>query len=140
MNKMLVPVALVSTLLFSACSGGSSAEDQKKELETEVLTVHDEAMNKMDEISKLRRSLRTLKEKKTDTAEQAILERDIEGLALADEVMMNWMREYTAPDSLENQAALHYLNQELVKIERVKTIMDSTLVAARKTLAKHDTK
>lgn len=138
MKKSTLLIAL-PLLLLTACNSGGS---EKEELESHVMAVHDEAMAKMGDIYKLRRSLRSLRDtlatQQADTATLQILQQQIDGLNAADEGMMVWMRAYQAPDTLQQEQAMAYLQEELRKIERVQTKMDSTLSAARQTYQQYE--
>ncbi|MCJ8164575.1 hypothetical protein MKJ04_06925 [Pontibacter sp. E15-1] len=134
---------LLPVLLFMSCTGNSASEaTAQKELEATVLAKHDSAMAQMGDIYKLRRNLRslhdTLAARQTDTLTLQALQEQMEGLSQADAVMMDWMHQYHAPDSLAPQHAEAYLQQELLKIQRVQFVMDSTLRAARKTFQSYE--
>lgn len=141
---MKKPILLLSFAfaLLTGCNTGPSAKEQKTELQQHVMAVHDTAMADMGQIFKLRKSLRALRDtlatQQTDSATLLLLQQHITGLNHADEAMMNWMRNYKAPDTLQHEQAMQYLNQELQKIERVKTTMDSTIAAARQAYQQHD--
>ncbi|AKD05354.1 hypothetical protein POKO110462_17535 [Pontibacter korlensis] len=141
MKKYSILFALPLAILM-ACQGGASGEEEKAALETKVLAIHDEAMAKMDNIYKLRRKLRTFRDtleaQQADSTAILPLQQEIDGLNKADEAMMQWMRQYSAPDTLQHEQAMSYLNKELVKIERVQTIMDSTIEAAQATVTKYE--
>ncbi len=107
------------------------------------MAIHDEAMARMGDIYKLRRTLRSMRDtleaqQQTDSTTVLALEQEISGLNKADEAMMQWMRQYSAPDTLQHEQAMDYLQQELVKVERVQTIMDSTIEAAQTTVKKYE--
>ncbi|MDX5480226.1 MAG: hypothetical protein LPK07_00935 [Hymenobacteraceae bacterium] len=141
MKKYITLLALPFFILTS-CETGPSEAEQKDELESTVMTVHDEAMAKMGDIYKMRRNLRTLRDtleaRQTDSTSLQALQAEISGLNQADEAMMQWMRNYSAPDTLQHEQAMTYLQQELEKIERVQIIMDSTLQAARATYIQYE--
>lgn len=141
MKKHILLLAL-PLALFSACQSDASGEEEKTELETKVLTIHDEAMAKMDNIYKLRRTLRTMRDtleaQQADSTAILALQQEISGLNKADEAMMQWMRQYDEPDTLQHEQAMTYLQQELTKIERVQTIMDSTIAAAQATVKNYE--
>lgn len=133
------PLALV------ACDGGVSKDQQQKEtLETEVMSLHDEAMGDMGKIYRLRRNLTSLRDtlvaQSADTAVTNLLARQITGLHQADEAMMDWMRKYKAPDTLAHQPAMVYLQGEHEKMARVKMLMDSTIANAQETYEKYGKK
>jgi Mg2+ and Co2+ transporter CorA len=141
MNRSILLIAMPLLLLFG-CNTVSSEATETEELESHVMAIHDEAMAKMGDIYKLRRNLRSLRDtlatQQTDTATLQALQQQIDGLNAADEVMMVWMRNYQAPDSVQQDQAMNYLQQELQKIERVQTVMDSTITAARQTYQQYE--
>lgn len=134
MKKAWILLAL-PVLLWACSPDKKQKENQASTLETEVMAVHDEAMAKMGDLYKMRRSLRSLRDtlavQQTDSATLKALQQQIDDLNQADEVMMVWMRNYQAPDSLQQEQTVLYLEQELEKVKRVKIVMDSTLGAAQ---------
>ena len=142
MKKNLILLTLPLLTLLGCTEGNSPEELQQQELEATVMAKHDSAMALMGDIFKLRRNLQALRDtlaaREADSATLQALEQQVAGLEAADEVMMVWMRNYEAPDSLQHEQAMHYLQQELQKIERVQIVMDSTISAARKTYSSHE--
>lgn len=134
MKKHFIYIAM-PLLLLTGCNAGTTEATQQEELEANVMAIHDDAMARMGDIYKLRRTFRSLRDtlatQQADSATLQALQRQIEELNQADEVMMAWMRQYSAPDTLQPEQATAYLQQELQKIERVQTIMDSTIAAAQ---------
>lgn len=139
MKKWLLYLAL--PLALAACQSGPSEAEQKQTLETEVMALHDEAMADMGKIYRLRRDLTSLHDSLTaqsaDTAVTNLLSRRIVQLHEADEAMMDWMRNYKAPDTLAHAQAMLYLQEEHVKMEKVKSLMDSTIANAKETYAQY---
>lgn len=131
-----------SVALLTGCNTGPTEAEQKTELEQHVMAVHDSAMADMGQIFKLRKNLRALRDtlatRQTDSTVLLQLQKNITSLSKADEAMMNWMRHYKAPDTLQHEQAMQYLNQELQKIERVKITMDSSINAAQQVYQQHD--
>jgi hypothetical protein len=143
MKKWFLYLAL--PLAMAGCQGGPSSEtQQKQELETEVMDLHDEAMADMGKIYRLRRNLSalrdTLQARPTDTTTIHLLIRRIAELNEADEAMMDWMRNYKAPDTLAYEPAMLYLREEHIKMARVKALMDSTIANAKETYATYEQK
>lgn len=142
MKKWLLYLSLPLSLI--ACQGGASDEDRQQTLETEVMDLHDEAMADMGKIYRLRRNLTSLRDslqaQSTDTATISLLTRRIQELEKADEAMMEWMRQYKAPDTLAHEQAMLYLNAEHQKMARVKALMDSTITNAQETYATYGKK
>lgn len=143
MKKLILLLALPFAIV-AGCQSGPTEAEQKTELENHVMAVHDSAMANMGTIIKMRRNLQalsdTLATQQTDTATITKLQQSVTGLKAADEDMMNWMRNYKAPDTLKHQQAMDYLQQELQKIEKVKVTMDSTIKAARAIYQQHEPK
>ena len=143
MKKLLIVLAL-PCLLLTGCHTGPSEQAQKDELESHVMTVHDQAMNKMGQVYHLRRDLRALRDsletQQADTATLQLLQRHLHLLDQADAAMMDWMHQYQAPDSLAHQPAMDYLTQQQEKINDVNAKMDSTLTAARQTYTTYEQK
>ncbi|MEJ8804001.1 hypothetical protein [Pontibacter sp. H249] len=142
MKYLILSISFALAILCS-CSQGQSPKEQKEALEERVLAVHDTAMAKMGDIYKLRKGLRTLRDtlevQQADSSTLNSLQIQIQLLNRADEAMMVWMRQYKAPaKDMPNEQALNYLQQELVKIEKVQTLMDSTINAARNTYTSYD--
>ncbi|MBC5992363.1 hypothetical protein [Pontibacter cellulosilyticus] len=143
MKYILLIISLALAILCS-CSQVQSPEEQQETLEQNVLAVHDTAMAKMEDIFKLRKSLRTLRDTletqtQPDSAILNNLQQHIQLLNRADEAMMGWMRQYKAPAAdMPNEQAINYLQQEMVKIKKVQTLMDSTINAAQATYNSYD--
>ena len=110
-------------ILLIACS--KEAKDNQA-LYDEVMKVHDEVMPKMKDIYKLKEGLKkqivdttAVPEENRRAIESAILKLDA-----ASESMMVWMRSFNPlPDSLGEDKARQYLEQEREKIDRVKQEM-----------------
>jgi hypothetical protein len=100
-------------------------------LYNEVMEIHNEVMPKMDDIHKVKQEL---KEKITKTsnlseAEKLKIEAMITKLDSAGESMMVWMREFRPlPDSLGEEKAREYLENEMIK---VKTVRENILESLR---------
>jgi len=99
------------------------AGDKNKPLYDEVMNIHNEVMPKLDDIYKLKESLKnkiantpTLANEKKQEIESTIVKLDS-----ASEGMMNWMHKFNPlPDSADESAAREYLEKEKVKMEKVK--------------------
>jgi predicted small lipoprotein YifL len=98
-------------------SGGNQA------LYDEVMKIHDEVMPRMDEIYRKKESL---KNRIADTpgmieSDKSAIEDSITRLDQASEGMMVWMREFNPiPDSLGEEKAREYLENEMEKIKKVR--------------------
>jgi ribosome recycling factor len=100
------------------------------------MAIHDEVMPKMSEVNKLKNDIM----KKADSLAQAGEEEASTRLkALAEELedagssMMVWMRQYK-PADLNEEEVKAYLEEQKVKVEEVRTKINTRLEKARKEL------
>jgi hypothetical protein len=122
--KTILPVLSLFILTLAWSCGQKTRDNQA--LYDEVMKVHDEVMPKMDDIYKLKQELKkqmadssTLTTEKKKTIEATILKLDS-----ASENMMVWMRNFNPlPDSLGEEKAREYLEDQKVKVEKVKEDM-----------------
>jgi len=123
MKTILPALSLFIIALIWGC--GQKTHDNQA-LYDEVMKVHDEVMPKMDDIYKLKQEL---KKQMADSAALAVEKRKmIEGnimrLDSASENMMVWMRNFNPiPDSLGEEKARAYLEDQKEKIKKVKEEM-----------------
>ena len=106
-------------ILLASC--GNDPNLVVKQLETEVIAIHDEVMPKTNDIHKLKKELKNRLE---DTQDSTVIFDLIKELDDADEFMMVWMDQYQkvdmAKDTSENMS---YLRDQKVKIIEVKEAM-----------------
>ena len=115
----------------------SCAQDKDKvtELESEVMTIHDEVMPKMDDImtlkGKLSKKILSLDSLQNEgisgnaLAEQRIKATDLnQKLNESDKLMMDWMHSYRGDSAkkLKSEQAILYFENEKKKIEEVQQI------------------
>jgi hypothetical protein len=106
-----------------------------QELYNEVMKIHDEVMPKMNDIHTTKQNLREKLEKtpNIDAAEKQKIEAMIAKLDSANEGMMVWMRQFNPlPDSLGEERAREYLEDEM---EKVKKVREDILIALEKAKA-----
>lgn len=120
MKRLLIFLCLIS--LFSSCR-------EKSTLEQEVMAVHDEVMPKLGELNKDRKKLQTILKSSKDKAVRAELLTAIAALEKADDGMMDWMAEWKVPSDPEAQKA--YLEKEMIRINKVKDDMYSSMKKAK---------
>lgn len=127
MKYLLVTSVLV---LFFACS---NSKNDVGELQNEVMLIHDEAMPKMGEIRQLQKQLLSMADSNaSDSVVAASYQELANGLALANESMMDWMRQYDPNFEGSEEAFIEYLQEQRDEIAYVRRLMDSTLVEGRK--------
>jgi len=125
-------LAATSLLLIYGCDSNAE-KDKITGLETEVLTIHDEVMPKMDEIMTLKsqlskkiQSMDSLQNEGISSitfAEERIKAVDLnQKLNESDKLMMQWMHEYHGDSAkkLKSDQALAYFEKEKEKILNVK--------------------
>jgi hypothetical protein len=129
-------ILLLITIVFFSCS----KENDKEALYKEVITLHDEVMPKMEEVSKLSQDLKMKAEtissnKSSDKSDLTPINKSIEDLANSSRNMMKWMREFNSSyDTLPEEAAVKYLKEEKLEIEQVKKDMLSAIEEGKKNL------
>jgi len=116
-------------------NGGDTIEEGGNQaLFDEVMKVHDEVMPKMDDIYKSKEALKNqiantpnIAEGKKKEIEATILELDS-----ASEGMMVWMRNFNPlPDSLGEEQAREYLENEMEKVKKVREDVREALEKAK---------
>lgn len=105
--------------------GASDAieESGNQALYDEVMKLHDEVMPKMDDIFRIKEELKNKIANTPDMVEEKKqeIESTISKLDSASEGMMVWMRNFNPlPDSLGEQQAKEYLENEMEKVKKVK--------------------
>lgn len=144
MKTHLASLTLVSLLLLLVACGQKSNDQEKIDqapvespnqiLYNEVMKVHDEVMPKMNDMYKIQQGLKKKIEDTPAMAEEQKkeIEASIAKLDSANEGMMIWMREFNPiPDSLGEEKARVYLENEMVKVQKVKKDIDEALSVIR---------
>lgn len=142
--KNLKSLFIVGLLVLAACSKGgehkhsnsdSSTDDNPNQaLYDQVMEVHDEVMPKMDDIMKLKRELQ---DKIANSPDMVVerkeqLEKVIANLDSASNAMMSWMHEFNPlPDSVDQEKAREYLESEMERIRKVKTLTLESIEKAK---------
>ncbi|MBL7857868.1 MAG: hypothetical protein JNM57_09275 [Cyclobacteriaceae bacterium] len=113
--------------------GESLDSDGNQALYDEVMKVHDEVMPKMNDIYKLKEELKNkvVHEALSDEQKKEI-ESTISKLDSASNSMMVWMREFNpVPDSIGEEKAREYLENEMERVKKVKDNILEALAAAK---------
>ncbi len=106
--------------------GEENQEGSNQQLYDEVMSVHDEVMPRMDDLYKLKEQLKKQIASSPEMAEdqKKKIESIIIQLDSASEGMMVWMRNFDPlPDSLGEEKARTYLEEQKVKVTKVKEDM-----------------
>ncbi len=109
---------LLAILALSLTFSSTTLADNQ-ELASEVMAIHDEAMEKMTDMYELKLKLQELQ---AQTGPSVALNKAIEDLQHAHSEMMQWMREYQPPKDGQEQAAVenYLLNEREVRNSRIK--------------------
>ncbi len=127
------PSYLVLILLTCLYSCAISEKEKVKLLEEQVLREHDEVMSQMDKIFRKQRKLQaSLQRADTSQTNQQLIRKQIADLKKADAAMMDWMHQYKSPTDLAPEKASMYLQDQLVKIRRVKKQVAKVLANTEK--------
>jgi hypothetical protein len=105
-----------------------------QELYNEVMKIHDEVMPKMENIHRAKQEIREKIEKSPNLSSVERIELDamIARLDSAGESMMIWMREFNPlPDSLGEEKARAYLENEIERVKKVRANILEALEAAK---------
>ncbi len=148
--KNLQILFVIGLLVMNACSKTSEHDHSEHDTETEespnqalydqVMDVHDEVMPRMDDLMKLKRELQ---EKIANTPDMVVekkaqLEKVISNLDSASTAMMNWMHEFNPlPDSVDQEKAREYLESEMERIRKVKSLVTETIEKAKEETTKN---
>ena len=144
MKSLLIPTAfliLISCGKTSDHAGHGESEDgntddANRALYDQVMDIHDEVMPKMEDIYKIKRELLEKIANTPGLAEEKKkeIERIISNLDSANNAMMDWMHNFNPlPDSIDQEKAREYLENE---IERIKKVRDRTNEALERAKAK----
>ena len=107
---------------------------EKKAIVKEVMEVHDVTMAFMDEIHNSISELETLKSNNDSTNPN--VDSAIQQLEIADENMMNWMRNYREPkDTINYDMAKKYLLEQKAEIQKVEIQTNIALEFSSKLLS-----
>lgn len=142
--KYIKILFVIGLLVLNACSKTGehnhaghdevTEENPNQALYDQVMDVHDEVMPRMDDIMKLKRQLQ---DKIANTPDMVVekkmqMEKMISNLDSASTAMMNWMHEFNPlPDSADQEKAREYLESEMERIRKVKSLVTETIDKAK---------
>lgn len=140
MKKLIfLTISSFSLLIWASCGGDNHAFQEEDTLRNEVFAIHDEVMPKMSEIVQLKGGLI---EMPTDSTNEAEVKAAHSHLEKAEDAMMQWMNNFTAPEKLRDtkshEEIMAYLQNEKVAIIKVKDDMNSSIEAAKRILKPAD--
>jgi Mg2+ and Co2+ transporter CorA len=115
---------------------GSSdnGDNPNQALYDQVMDIHDEVMPKMEDLYKMKKDLQDKIANSPDMVveQKKELEDMISNLDSANNAMMDWMHNFNPlPDSVDQEAAREYLENEMERIKRVRDQTNETLEKAK---------
>lgn len=117
-------------------AGEAVENNEHQALYDEVMKIHDEGMEKMGEIYRLKKTLKD-RVATEDAAKKAETEAVIAKLDSADKGMMDWMHHFNPPeDTIEDEAYRLFLEQELEKVKKVRQDIMEALETANEEINK----
>lgn len=141
--KIQVKILFLGFLIAVSCNKSSKHDGHHKDessnnpnqaLYDQVMSVHDEVMPQSDQIYQLKKDL---KDKLANTPNMVAdkkkeLEQIIAELDSADHSMMDWMHRFNPlPDSVNQEAAREYLENEMEKIKKVRELVNNSIQRAK---------
>jgi hypothetical protein len=115
-------------------AGDTTEQEGNQALYDEVMKIHDEVMPKMNDVYSLKEQLKKQIANTPEMAEEKKkeIEQTISKLDSASEGMMAWMRNFNPlPDSLGEEQAREYLENEMEKVKKVKEDIQEALEKAK---------
>lgn len=148
--KIVANILFFGLLITISCNKSGSHEHRATEapasdspnqaLYDEVMAVHDEVMPKTDEIYRLKKELQDKIAKTPDMVadKKKALDQIIHELDSADHSMMDWMHKFNPlPDSVDQEKAREYLENEMERIKKVKELINGTIEKAKEETRKN---
>ena len=123
-----IPILLTAILLACQSSTQQKEEVDLDELRKEVLAIHDEVMPKMGTLKRVKNSLLLQADSlgATDSLSTTLRE-TADAIAVANENMMAWMRQYEPAFEGTDEEVLRYLQEQKSSIEKVQKDMLESL-------------
>ncbi|WP_258103767.1 hypothetical protein [Marinoscillum sp. MHG1-6] len=129
--KNIIAIAILSIALGACSSTGEKAE---KPLFDQVMDLHDEVMPKMGDLNKAKKALMAkAASAETDSAKQS-LEMLANNIELANEAMMDWMRNFDPNFEGTEEEVEEYLTKKKKGIEKVSEMMNNSLAKGQEAL------
>ena len=129
-------ILFILSLLLFACQTSQKEEVDLKALKEEVLAIHDEVMPKMGDLRRTRKTLMLQADsiKDTDSLRAAKFLIASDSLDVANESMMNWMRNFEPEFTGSEEEIFKYLTDQKASIEEVRAKMVESWENGKKVL------
>ncbi|MFM7854716.1 MAG: hypothetical protein ACKO96_23015 [Flammeovirgaceae bacterium] len=144
MKNLTIPFTML-LLLTAACGknnqheghhehGAPNDNNPNQALQDQVMDVHDELMPQMEDIFKLKKEIQSKIDQTPDMVadKKKQLEEAAAQLDSANQSMMDWMHKFRPlPDSANREKAREYLETEMEKVKKLKTLFNESINKAK---------
>lgn len=131
---MRIFLTMTLAILMAACSSNKQSEE-KPDLKQEVMDMHDEVMPKMGELRTTQKQLLALADSSAQDSLVAARYTELANqISLANESMMDWMRNFDPNYEGTEEEAKAYLEGKLKEIKKVSDEMNESLEAGHEAL------
>ncbi len=143
-------LAAASFLVLISCSkthehvdhnDENEGDDPNRALYDQVMSIHDEVMPKMEDVYNLKKDIAEKIANAPGMAEEKKkeLESMMTKLDSTSDAMMDWMSEFNPlPDSVDQEKAREYLENEMERIKRVKDVTAETIDKAKQIIKENE--
>jgi len=115
---------ILSSILLFSC------KNEREQVFNEVMEIHDEMMM-MGKIRGAQGKLKKMME--SDSMNIAKYQTAYDQLQVADDAMMNWMKQFkNPPQDADTKEAIEYLKVQKIKVQQMKDVMIENMDKARK--------
>ena len=133
MFKNIGIILILSSIFLLSCGETKPKEDpllkEREKVYKEVMKIHDEMMM----MGKIRGAQSELKKMiASDSTNAAKYQTAYDHLQVADDAMMNWMKQFkNPPENTATKEAIEYLKDQKMKVQKMKDIMVENLDKAK---------
>ncbi len=133
MFKNIGIILILSSIFLLSCGETKPKEDplqkEREQVYKEVMAVHDEMMM-MGKIRGAQGKLKKMME--SDSTNAAKYQTAYDHLQVADDAMMNWMKQFkNPPENTAMKEAIEYLKDQKIKVQKMKEVMIENLDKAK---------
>ncbi|MFK7773954.1 MAG: hypothetical protein AB8F94_17515 [Saprospiraceae bacterium] len=136
MFKNISLLLILSTIFLLSCGETKPKEDplqkEREQVYKEVMAVHDEMMM-MGKIRGAQGKLKKMMESDSTNVEK--YQTAFDQLQVADDAMMNWMKQFKNPPSnTPTKEVIQYLKDQKTKVQKMKEVMIENLDKAKQVI------
>lgn len=136
MFKNITVILILSSIFLFGCQDSKPKEDplqkEREQIYSEVMAIHDEMMM-MGKIRGAQGKLKKMME--TDSANTEKYQTAYDQLQVADDAMMDWMRQFkNPPQNVKTKEAIEYLKDQKEKVQKMKDVMVENMDKAKQVI------